>query len=253
MRDLQEYKAEILRRSEEKLRQKEERKKRMIAESVLPCLCLGLLVVAALPFHKQKGPDKVDPTTKQEESSERKELLSGSSGGVGSEESVRETGGTAGGDLQVSAAALDFEVQYIRTDGYSDAKLYPIVTVISSQEELDAYYERNQASYDLERRNDPERDYTIGFLDACDGYDSSFFEENALVLVLLEEGSGSVSHKVTEVKAQEGLLRVDVERIVPEIGSCDMAQWHIIVALKKEAVPTDSRCVQVYLDGKLAM
>lgn len=125
---------------------------------------------------------------------------------------------------------LDFEAQYIRTDGYHEELRYPSVKLIRSVEELNAYYEANKTLYDLERRDDPAADSTIVFLDACDQYDDAFFEDHRLILVLLEEGSGSTRHKVTAVRQnQDGELTVDIETIVPEVGTCDMALWHIFV------------------------
>lgn len=48
--------------------------------------------------------------------------------------------------------AYAFDVQYIRTDGYSDDRSYPYHAVISSKAELEAYYEAYKDIYDLERR-----------------------------------------------------------------------------------------------------
>lgn len=73
-------------------------------------------------------------------------------------------------------------------------------------------------------------DTTIGFLDACDKYDEKYFENQILVMVLLEEGSGSVRHNVESVKvAQDDKLYISICAIVPEVGTCDMAEWHILI------------------------
>ena len=105
--------------------------------------------------------------------------------------------------------------------------------VIRSVRELQAYYEANQDRYNLERREDPASDSTIGFLDACDRYDETYFEDRVLVMVLLEEGSGSVRHWIEKVLLTEDggkpALVVDIEVLVPEIGTCDMAEWHILI------------------------
>lgn len=128
------------------------------------------------------------------------------------------------------AGAVDFAAQYIRTDGYHEELSYPAVRLIRSVEELNTYYEANKDLYNLEHRDNPAADSTIGFLDACDRYDDAFFEAHLLILVLLEEGSGSTRHKVTAVRQNaEGALTVDIETIVPESGTCDMALWHIFV------------------------
>ena len=95
-----------------------------------------------------------------------------------------------------------FEAQYIRTDGYSQERSYPYCVVIDSREELAAYYNANRDRFDLERRDAVYADSTIGFLDACDRYDDAYFEGNNLILIVLQEGSGSVRHEITDVRGQ---------------------------------------------------
>ena len=62
---------------------------------------------------------------------------------------------------------------------------------------------------------------------ACDKYDEAYFQSRILLLVLLEEGSGSVRHRVTGVTWSDDkreTLTVDVDVITPECGTCDMAE-----------------------------
>ena len=150
----------------------------------------------------------------------------------------------------VKKSFIDFQTQYIRTDGYHDGVEYPIVKIIRSVNELNSYYNENKEKYSLERREDPASDSTIGFLDACDKYNAEYFEKQILVMVLLEEGSGSTRHNVDNVKlGSDGKLYVNIRSIVPEIGTCDMAEWHILIEPEKDVnVPSESDVV-VYLDG----
>jgi len=129
---------------------------------------------------------------------------------------------------------INFNAQYVRTDGYLDGVSYPVVTMIDSRIELDNYYNENKDSYYLERMENADSDTTIGFLDATYKYDDAYFKDNILVLVLLEEGSGSVRHKVLGVKGNKNSTDIAIKRIVPEIGTDDMAEWHIMVELKRE-------------------
>lgn len=57
-------------------------------------------------------------------------------------------------------------------------------------------------------------------------YGEEFFENNRLLAIVVEEGSGSVRHEI----AAQGLERdrVTVLRQVPEEGTCDMAAWLIL-------------------------
>ena len=112
------------------------------------------------------------------------------------------------------------ETLFVRTNGSIEGE-YPKTTVIRSVEELTAYYEANKYSYDLE--ND-------AFLHTCEEFDTSYFSQRILVLAVLQEGSGSIRHKVTQVRmTTENILEIDLEAIHPAKQTADMAQWHVFV------------------------
>ena len=126
----------------------------------------------------------------------------------------------------------DFEAQYIRADGYHSEFKYPIVKVIRSVEDLNAHYEEYKDYFLLDGGglgNPPT------FKEACEKYDDEFFNKKLLILVLLEEGSGSIRHEVKAVKAYNGNVEIDIETNVPEICTEDMAEWHIIIELDKNS------------------
>lgn len=144
-------------------------------------------------------------------------------------------------------------VQYIRTDGGAEGTEFPDVKVIRSREELEKYYRDNRENFDLERRENVSSDFTIGFLDACDRYDDAFFAENTLVMILLEEPSGSIRHQVTKqyVSSLSRQYLVYIDKQEPEVGTCDMAYWHILVPVKGTDTvecPTD---VNVFVDNAI--
>ncbi|MBR4295328.1 MAG: hypothetical protein IKT56_00630 [Clostridia bacterium] len=123
-----------------------------------------------------------------------------------------------------------FPAQYIRTDGYVEGRDYPYTVNISSASELENYIEENGETYFLGHRNAPASDSTIGFSDATEKYDNYFFEENMLVMVILEEGSGSIRHELMGVTKDNIIL---IKRITPEAYTCDMAEWHIIIEMPR--------------------
>ena len=158
-------------------------------------------------------------------------------------------GGT-GEDILLAAPAIDFDAQYIRTDGYHEDVKFPVVKIIRSAQELNAYYEANREKYGLGRRDKVYADMTIGFLDACDRYDEAYFEEHILIMVLLEEGSGSNRHQVRSVHMSAGgQCRIDIDRIVPEAGTCDMAEWHILIEPEAGTKIEKEADVTVFVDG----
>ncbi len=80
----------------------------------------------------------------------------------------------------------------------------------------------------------------------CDGgeaitvYDDGYFEEHELVLVLMEAGSGSVSHQVMDVLTSSSGVTVTVHRMAPEICTADMAAWLMLVDLPAGTTSEDA-------------
>lgn len=148
--------------------------------------------------------------------------------------------------------ALEWCAQYIRTNGGQEGVAFPGVVIIESAQALTDYYTANKDTFDLDRKDTVYADTTIGFLDACDQFDEAFFEKSCLVFVLLEEGSGSVRHEVRSVEQTAGgKLAVSIDTRVPEVGTDDMAQWHIILELSRDVLVERAEDVLVYLDGNL--
>lgn len=132
---------------------------------------------------------------------------------------------------------IPYNAQFIRKGSYQDGAVFPNVVIIDSFEELNSYCENNN----------------VRFKDDSDLYNEAFFENNFLVFVLLLEGSGSVSHEVYGVEqTADKKLSVSIVRNVPEVGTCDMAYWHIILELSKEFTVASTDDILVYLDGDLA-
>lgn len=132
--------------------------------------------------------------------------------------------------------SLEFEAQYIRTDGYIDAISYPVISIIHSTDELNEYYLKNKDIYYLDKRSEVIGNSTIGFLGAVEKYDNAYFNDSVLVLLLLEEGSGSIRHQITDIKRNEGFVEISINKLVPNYGTDDIAQWHIIVELQKGTI-----------------
>lgn len=121
-------------------------------------------------------------------------------------------------------AHLPFAAQAIRTNGYDESRRYPIITLITNVNELKAYIDAHEDEYDLN-----------GFAEASEAYDDAFFEDLCLALVVLEEFSGSVRHEVEQVVSDDAAVRIQIVRHLPQMGTADMAQWHIIVELPAHA------------------
>ena len=145
-----------------------------------------------------------------------------------------------GNTNDVRKTFVDFYPLYVRTDGYHEDAEYPTATVVRSVEELNAYRAANKERYDFTSQRTPHGDAVVSFTDICQQYDDAYFEKQVLVMVLLEEGSGSITHHVDNVAlGADGKLYVSIRRIVPEVGTCDMAQWHILIEPEADIDATD--------------
>ena len=144
---------------------------------------------------------------------------------------------------------LDYRVSYYRT--WDLDKACPQVHIIQDRKALDAYLETYE--YSLL----PGETYPIGqqisFYSGCQQYDEAFFRENYLILLLLEEGSGSTRHRVHHVaQTPDGKVELSVESVLPGgIGTCDVAYWHLVFELDRKALVTSEEDVQLYYDQQL--
>lgn len=129
---------------------------------------------------------------------------------------------------EFSLKNLNFKTQHSRTNGGYD-KEYPIVKIIRSEKELEEYYYENCETYRFDRGYDD----IIAFYVADNKYDEKYFENQILILVLVEEGSGSFRHAVTEMKTVtlngESKTEITINRLIPQSGTADMALWHIFI------------------------
>ncbi len=147
---------------------------------------------------------------------------------------------TAGGAPPYSGTVLQEyvpeDVQYIRTNGYVEWADYPMVYIFNTPEMLTEYYEASRDLYDLAPRETVYADSSIGFADAMVQYDAAWFAEHDLVMVVLEEGSGSIRHEVYAITETPEKWSIDITSIEPEVCTADMAQWHILIEVEKDLI-----------------
>ena len=124
------------------------------------------------------------------------------------------------------------EAQFIRTNGYNDGAEYPQITLMTGADELQSYIESNKDKYDLSSES---------FTEAIEKYDENWFRYYKLMIIVLEEPSGSISHEITELTNKY----VAIDRIIPEVGTADMAEWHILIELNGNADIRDNFSVKL--------
>lgn len=133
----------------------------------------------------------------------------------------------------------DFDVQYIRAGIKSENYIYPAARIFRTEEELKTYLKT-------------ETHMSENLLNACEKYDDEYFENRMLVAVLLEEGSGSIRHEVERIGVDSGDLWIEIKSIVPEVGTCDMAWWHVLIEPEAGVEVESEEDIVVFLDGKNA-
>lgn len=139
------------------------------------------------------------------------------------------------------------QVQYMRTNNiaYQNGMSYPMIRVISSRQELEDYYRQYKGRFQL-------GDDEGGFWKQCDIYNDAFFAEQDLILVLLQENSGSTRHEVQNLgKTEDGTWQILGLRKIPEAGTQDMAQWHILMPIPKNLIaPEDTISLNLTVEDK---
>jgi len=121
-------------------------------------------------------------------------------------------------------------IYYLRTDGRRKGVKYPSGVLISSKKALQDYYKENRRYYAM----------AGDFKKTIDSFGKAFFKTKQLVVLRLEAGSGSDRYRVIDMDYSNKNYQVRVEKITAEIGTCDMAQWHILVPLP-EKIPAGSK------------
>ena len=124
-------------------------------------------------------------------------------------------------------STVDINVQYIRTQYFNDNSFHKSITIVTSTNELEQYYEKHKLRvFDGQGNLIPHEQ----FLDAIEKYTEKYFTENVLLIVGLIENSGSVRHKVEKIDENGNIF---IMRLSPEMGTTDMASWSIIIELNK--------------------
>ena len=156
-------------------------------------------------------------------------------------------------------------VWYIRV-GYDGSADYPDIIAITSRSELEEYFgiipddgeddDENQDENDDENQDEDQdqddddddqgenEDSSISerliidsngeLLDVLSRYTDGFFENHYLVLIFKQEGSGSNRHRLDAISDDGTVI---VARLLPEMGTADMAQWHIIIEFESDFQP----------------
>ena len=125
---------------------------------------------------------------------------------------------------------LNFTAKYIRTEGMLPDRTFPYALLIDDRASLDRYIEDNKAFYGFDANNE--------FSAVAERYNGDWFKTHQLVIAVVEEGSGSIAHEVQWIyKDKTSKCFVIIDRLVPEVGTADMAHWHILMEVERVNLP----------------
>lgn len=109
---------------------------------------------------------------------------------------------------------IGFSVAPHKSTNTPSGIMFPQIRVINSVEHFNNYINEFDNEYENEREK----------------YDEKYFTEKSLIILLLEEGSCSITHTINDlVMSEDGKLYIYIDRNVPECGDCAMAYWHIFI------------------------
>lgn len=138
------------------------------------------------------------------------------------------------------------KAQYVRANAENPPKL-PYVAAIRSTKALKEYAER--FAVDADRDNSQYSDGTISFNMVAEKYTDDYFINNQLYICMLLEPSGSIRHEVDTLRIiNDEDIEITINRIQPEVGTDDMALWHIFVETEQNDIDDDD--IEIYVDGK---
>ena len=100
----------------------------------------------------------------------------------------------------------------------------PSARVISSADSLAAYLKGFGTNH-FDGDGNPVPIEKLAVL--TDDYPAHYFADHCLIAVVIEAGSGSNRYEVADVTADTVVIRA----IVPEVGTCDMAAWLILIEM----------------------
>ena len=128
---------------------------------------------------------------------------------------------------------VGLSAKYVRVNGGSQTE-YPATMLIESKTELEEF---------LSRQDQVSLTTLDTMREAVSSYDAAWFGSHYLLMVFLEEPSGSIRHEVRDLfRDVPPKCVVTIDRIVPETGTADMAYWYIFIELNRYSISYGTDC-----------
>ena len=146
-------------------------------------------------------------------------------------------------DVICNVIVNDVNFHYVET-GYCE--LETSYNLIYSKNDLTRYYENNKEKYNLENNI-----YATRFLEVCDSYTSTFFENNVLILIPTSVGNTADELVITSYQVDDEYFIINVETHCPESdveGATVMVGCHLFLEVKEEHL-NNAQYIKIIKDG----
>lgn len=215
------------------------RRTRWISLAASVAACFALVILCALALRSMSGMTKYTADTAAangaipaEAACEEPEMELQEESGTGADSSAAaDTTGALPDDSKRdsgSTSVLTF-AEAFPTPAYGEGAHEIRVTVIRSREELEEYCAQMRGAFDLS-----------ALISGYRGYDDSYFAENDLLLVFLEETACPQALSLT--RAEDNTWALSVGAGSAEAGQdTEPAQWHLLAGIQKDLIgPEDT-------------
>ena len=123
------------------------------------------------------------------------------------------------------------KIQYVKTTYTSS--MNNNAKIIRTMDALQQYIDSYISLYENDLIDNNLCSSTFSFINLLKTYDRDFFNNNNLILVSLVESSGSITHEVKDLNIVNNYITINIDKNIPDYGTCDMATWCIIIEVNK--------------------
>jgi len=156
------------------------------------------------------------------------------------------TGMFAGGTMQIK----DYNVEFSQ-GGWFGQMDENFSMVLKSRAELDNFINQIMSEYMRDDAIVPEGYWTqmeSQVREFYAKYDTKFFEQNDLVLALVDRGSGSVRYELGDLAIDDGHIIANVTRISGMIMTMDYVEWVMMLEINKSY---NTQGINIILESKI--
>ncbi len=117
------------------------------------------------------------------------------------------------------SGSVPFTAKYVRISRRYESAFEPTKTVVDSRDNLESLLAETNAYSGTSPQEE------------ADAYTDDWFGTHRLIVIALQESSGSIRHNVQKVTYTGNGAAVKIKRMTPQVQTCDVAHWLILIEL----------------------